>query len=55
MRRNRFLQLLLAAALSALPGVCAAVEERSLLAGDGTLHVVRAGLAVDLGVQGPGI
>jgi len=55
MRRNRFLLLLLAAALTALPGVCAAVEEQSLLTGDGTLHVVRAGLAVDLGVQGPGI
>lgn len=55
MRRNRFLQLVLALALTALPGVCAAVEERSLLTGDGTLHVVRAGLAVDLGVQGAGI
>ena len=42
-------------ALTALPGVCAAVEERSLLTADGTLHVVRAGLAVDLGVQGAGI
>jgi hypothetical protein len=56
MQRNRLLQLLvLVAALTALPGVCAAVEERSLLTADGTLHVVRAGAAVDLGVQGAGI
>ncbi len=56
MGRNRILQLFaLAAALTALPGVCAAVEERSLLTADGTLHVVRAGAAVDLGVQGAGI
>ena len=55
MRRNRLLQLLLAAALTALPGVCAALEEHSLLTADGTLHVVRAGLAVDLGVQDAGI
>lgn len=56
MRRNGLLQLFaLAAALTALPGVCAAVEERSLLTSDGTLHVVRAGAAVELGVQGAGI
>ncbi len=56
MRRNRLLQLFaLAAALTALPGVCAAVEERSLLTSDGTLHVVRVGAAVELGVQGAGI
>jgi hypothetical protein len=56
MRHHRILQLLaLAAALIALPGVCTAVEERSLLTADGTLHVLRAGTAVDLGVQGAGI
>ena len=55
MRSNRLLLVLLAAALTALPGVCAALEEHSLLTADGTLHVVRAGLAVDLGVQDSGI
>ena len=35
--------------------MCAALEEHSLLTADGTLHVVRAGLAVDLGVQDAGI
>ena len=55
MRSNRLLMLVLAAVLTALPDVCAAVEEHSLLTPDGTLHVVRAGLAVDLGVQDAGI
>jgi hypothetical protein len=54
MRRNLMLVLAFAA-LTALPGVCAALEEHSLLTADGTLHVVRAGLAVDLGVQDAGI
>ncbi len=55
MRRNRLLWLVLTAAMIALPGVCAALEERSLLTADGTLHVVRSGAAVDLGVEGAGI
>jgi hypothetical protein len=55
MRRNRLPMLVLAAVLTALPGVCAAVEEHSLLTADGTLHVVRAGAAIDLGVQDAGI
>lgn len=58
MRRTRLPPLVLAAALTALtalPGLCAALEEHSLLTADGTLHVVRAGLAVDLGVQDAGI
>lgn len=58
MRRNRLPLLVLAtafAALTALPAVCTALEEHSLLTADGTLHVVRAGAAVDLGVQDAGI
>ncbi len=43
--------LLVAAVLAALPGVSLAGEEQSLLTVDGTLHVVRSGRAVDLGVQ----
>jgi hypothetical protein len=51
MRRRGFLGFLLAAAaLAALPAVGLAAEEQSLLAADGTLHVVRAGRAADLGV-----
>lgn len=56
MRRHGSLRRFwLAAALVAVPGLCAAVEERSLLTPDGTLHVVRSGAAVDLGVQDAGI
>lgn len=51
MQRNRFLQLFLAAAIVALPGLGAAsAEEQSLLTAEGTLHVVRTGRAVDLGI-----
>ncbi len=51
MKRRAFLGFFLAAlALAALPAVGSAAEEHSLLAADGTLHVVRAGRAVDLGV-----
>jgi hypothetical protein len=52
MRRHGLLErLLIAAAFAALPGFCLAGEEQSLLTPDGTLHVVRSGRAVDLGVQ----
>ena len=40
---------ILAAAFFALPGLCFAVEEQSLLTPDGTTYVVRAGKAIDLG------
>jgi hypothetical protein len=49
--RLRAGKLLLAVALFALPGLCLAFEEQSLLTPDGTMHVVRAGKAVDLGVS----
>ena len=56
MRRHGLLRLLLAAAvLVALPRVSAALEEKSLLTSDGTLHVLRSGTAVDLGVMDGGI
>jgi hypothetical protein len=48
----------LAAALFAatLAGAAAAAPiEKSLLASDGTLHVVQAGTAADLGIAGPGL
>ncbi len=49
--RHRKLRLFFAiAALVALPGLCRALEEQSLLTADGTLHVVRAGKAIDLGI-----
>ncbi len=52
MRSTGSLRLLLAAAaFAALPGFCLAGEEQSLLTSEGTLHVVRSGRAVDLGVQ----
>lgn len=41
----------LAAALVALPGLSLALEEQSLLTADGTVHVVRAGRVIDLGIQ----
>ncbi len=52
MRRLGLRGLLVAAALTALPGVSLAAEEQSLLTADGTLHVVRSGRAADLGVVG---
>lgn len=52
MRRHRLLALFVAAAaFAALPALCLAAEEQSVLTADGTLHVVRSGRAVDLGVQ----
>src|SRR5262249_12725021 len=45
----------LAAAFAALPALALALEEQSLLTPDGTLHVVRSGLAVDLGVTDPSV
>ena len=39
----------------ALPRAAVAYEEKSLLTADGTLHVVRTGAAVDLGVTDAGI
>jgi hypothetical protein len=47
--------LLLVAACVALPRAAVAYEEKSLLTADGTLHVVRTGAAVDLGVTDAGI
>ena len=52
MRRYGVLRaFLLVAAAALLPGLALAAEERSLLTADGTLHVVRSGRAVDLGVS----
>jgi len=50
MRRRVLPALLLLAALAAAPALCLAVEEQSLLTADGTMHVVRAGRASDLGI-----
>ena len=51
MRHPRLIsRWLLAAAAALLPCAALALEEQSLLTADGTLHVVRAGTAVDLGV-----
>ncbi|HEY1252634.1 MAG TPA: hypothetical protein VGH97_15750 [Thermoanaerobaculia bacterium] len=51
--RHGWLRLsLLLAALIALPGLAFAFEEQSLLTPDGSLHTVRAGKAVDLGIAG---
>jgi hypothetical protein len=64
MTRRRLALLLFAAALLALPAIGARaadsgglipVEEKSLLAPDGTLYVVRAGFAGNLGIAGGGI
>ena len=50
MKRRGLLGFVLAAlAFAALPAAGFAAEEHSLLAPDGTVHVVRAGRAVDLG------
>jgi hypothetical protein len=52
MRRSGFFRALLAAAaLAIVPVVALALEEQSLLTPDGTLHVLRAGRAIDLGVE----
>ncbi len=51
MRYRGFLRALLAAAaLAVAPAWSLALEEKSLLTPDGTLHVLRAGRAVDLGI-----
>ena len=56
MRRSTFLaRLLTAVAYVALPGLALALEEQSLLTTAGTLHVVRTGRAVDLGVDAASI
>lgn len=56
MPRSRFLRAFLVAALAvAAPSWALALEEQSLLTSDGTLHVVRSGKAVDLGVPDAGI
>ena len=53
MRRAGFFRALLAvAALAIVPSFAFALEEQSLLTPDGTLHVLRAGKAIDLGVEG---
>ncbi len=55
MRRARLLPILAALALL-LPSTAArALEEVSLLTTDGTLHDLRAGTAIELGVDGSGI
>jgi hypothetical protein len=52
MRRFEFLRAFLAAAALALaPAWALALEEQSLLTPDGTLHVLRAGRAIDLGIE----
>jgi hypothetical protein len=48
---KRFRQALLAAVFAVLPGVALGFTEQSLLTTDGTLHVVRSGSAVELGLQ----
>jgi hypothetical protein len=53
MRRTGLLRALLAvAALGVAPAWSLALEEQSLLTPDGTLHVLRAGRAIDLGIEG---
>jgi hypothetical protein len=47
-----FRALIAAAALAAAPAWTLALEEQSLLTPDGTLHVLRSGRAVDLGIDG---
>ncbi len=55
MRRRLLPSLLLALAVIALPRAASAYEEKSLLTPDGTLHDLRAGAAVDLGVTDGGV
>ena len=52
MRHGRIRLGMLLAALLALPAIGFAFEEQSLLTPDGSLHTVRAGKAVDLGISG---
>ncbi|HTY43100.1 MAG TPA: hypothetical protein VMH79_14615 [Thermoanaerobaculia bacterium] len=54
---NGFRRLVLAAALAfaLAPGAARAYEEKSLLTSDGTLHELRTGTAIDLGVTDAGI
>lgn len=42
--------LALAAALATVPALCLAYEEQSVLTADGTMHLVRSGTAVELGI-----
>jgi hypothetical protein len=56
MRRAGLFRAFLLAALAAVaPAFAHALEEQSLLTPDGTLHVVRSGKALDLGIQDAGI
>jgi hypothetical protein len=56
MRRRALLPSLVFAAVAALlPGAASALEEVSLLTSDGTLHDVRSGTALELGVVDPSI
>jgi hypothetical protein len=55
MRRARLLPLIAAAALFLGAGSARALEEVSLLTNDGTLHDLRSGTAIELGVDGNGI
>ncbi|MEP6993582.1 MAG: hypothetical protein ABI968_03595 [Acidobacteriota bacterium] len=50
MRTPWLQRIVLAAALVAASRLCLGYEEKSLLTPDGTMHVVRAGKAVDLGL-----
>ena len=52
MRHGRIRLGWILAALLALPGIGLAFEEQSLLTPDGSLHTVRAGKAIDLGISG---
>jgi hypothetical protein len=52
MRHGRIRLGMLLAALLALPAIGLAFEEQSLLTPDGSLHTVRAGKAIDLGITG---
>src|SRR5262249_30278950 len=52
MKSGRLIQRwVLAAAIAALPALAFALEEQSLLTPDGTVHIVRTGSDVDLGVS----
>jgi len=50
-RAGLFRAFALAVLAAALPAFALALEENSLLTTDGTLHVVRSGKAVDLGIS----
>src|SRR5262249_35167419 len=55
MKRGLVRRIVLAAAFALLPALALAFDEQSLLTPDGTLHVVRSGLAVGVGVTDPSV